>query len=387
MKYLFFTLLCALGILSSCTTPDSFKLKGTVEIPECNKLYLYQVSDEFYEQIVFLDSIAVENGSFVYSNDSLKTDLYCISTQNSKTEYLKDFYYMLLEPVTSNVTVSKENGKFRVNVESSALAKKYKKFNEDKRVVGNRQVLDSLDNLFFAARAKGDREEMARIKELSMPYYNKAHENVSNFISKTIDENEGNLFGLFLFFSNRFQHNSFGTIEEINSIKDKLAKYDENAKQSAFYDRMQETLLGFEKCAIGHEAPEIAGVDTLGNVVTLKDFRGKYVLVDFWSSGCGWCRKETPNIWKVYNDFKEKKFTVLGVSSDYKKEDWINAIHEDKSYWDQILIKKEDIKSTMNRYCIVGIPHIILVNPEGVIVAKELRGEDIINTVSKFVSQ
>lgn len=387
MKYLYLSLLCTLGMLTSCTTPETFNLKGTVDIPECSKLYLYEVSDEFYQNMNLIDTIVVENGLFVYKNDSLGTNLYCLSTQDYKKEYLEDFAYMLLEPVVSKVTISKVGGKFKVNVESSSLTRKYEKFNEDKKKVGNREVLDSLDNLFFAAREKGNREEMARIKEASEPYYEKTREDVNNFISKSIDENDGTLFGLFLYYSNRFQHNTFGTIEEINTIKDKLAKYDENTKSSIFYNKIQESLLNFEKCAVGHEAPEITGVDTLGNAVSLKDFRGKYVLVDFWSSGCGWCRKETPNLLKAYNDCKDKNFTILGVSSDYKREDWVNAINEDKSYWDQILLKKEDIKSTLDRYCIIGIPHIILVDPNGVIVAKELRGEDIINTVSKFVSQ
>ena len=77
---------------------------------------------------------------------------------------------------------------------------------------------------------------------------------------------------------------------------------------------------------------------------------------------------------------------IYGVSTDRREEDWKKAIEEDKSYWNQVLLRKDDVKDVLESYCIVGFPHIILVDPEGKIVAKELRGDDLYNTVKKFVN-
>lgn len=111
------------------------------------------------------------------------------------------------------------------------------------------------------------------------------------------------------------------------------------------------------------------------------------MLVDFWSSGCHWCRLETPNLQKAYQTFKNKGFTILGISSDFRKQDWLEAIEEDNSRWNQLLLPRESIREVMETYCIVGIPHIILVNPKGVIIAKELRGETIFDTVKEAVNR
>ena len=152
------------------------------------------------------------------------------------------------------------------------------------------------------------------------------------------------------------------------------------------YVKMQEGLDKFARCATGSVAPAITGIDLKGNSVSLNDFKGKYVLVDFWFAGCSWCRKETPYLLKTYNAFKDKGFTIYGVSTDRREEDWKKAIEEDKSYWNQVLLQKDDVKDVLESYCIVGFPHIILVDPEGKIVAKELRGDDLYNTVEKFVN-
>lgn len=387
MKKVLFSL-CMLILLVGCNNPGKLAINGTVNVPDCSMIYMYQITDQAYGRMNLIDSIAVVDGKFAYVNDSLKADLYGFAKEYSSRNYGKNVAYLLLEPSKVSVTLSEgQEGEMEAVAAGSALADKYVAFNKEKAAIGNQAVLDSLDKLFYAAREIRDTAEMARVKKASTPYYEESSKNKSNFIDQSIEKEKGTLFGLYLYYTNRFQHNIQSTMEEINKTRENIAAYDEDSKKSDFYQKIQEGLSRFENCAIGHEAPDIAGVDTLGNTVNLKDFRGKYVLVDFWSSGCGWCRLETPNILKVFNEFKDKNFTVLGVSSDYRKADWTKAIEEDKSYWNQILLNREDVKSIFDSYCIVGIPHIILVNPEGVIVAKELRGEDLINTVTEHVTK
>ena len=107
------------------------------------------------------------------------------------------------------------------------------------------------------------------------------------------------------------------------------------------------------------------------------------MLVDFWNSYCHWCREETPALKRALEHFAGKNFKILGVSFDRVKKLWMDAIHEDGSYWDHLMLEKGD--DVMERYCIKGIPHIILVGPDGKILAKELRGQDLIDVPDQFV--
>ena len=90
--------------------------------------------------------------------------------------------------------------------------------------------------------------------------------------------------------------------------------------------KMEQQLSRYENCAIGHEAPEIVGKDTLGNELKLSDLRGNYVLVDFWNSYCHWCREETPALKRALEHFAGKNFKILGVSFDRVKKLWMDAI-------------------------------------------------------------
>jgi peroxiredoxin len=126
--------------------------------------------------------------------------------------------------------------------------------------------------------------------------------------------------------------------------------------------------------AIGQPAPEIALPDTNGKVVKLSSFKGKYVLVDFWAKWCGPCRQENPNVVRVFNKYKDKGFTVLGVSLDSKKEDWLQAIQQDGLTWTHISDLKRWQSEAAKTYNITGIPFSVLVDPKGIIVDKNLRG-------------
>lgn len=105
--------------------------------------------------------------------------------------------------------------------------------------------------------------------------------------------------------------------------------------------------------------------------------RGKYVLLDFWASWCAPCREENPNIVKQFNAFKDKGFTVLSVSLDDNKSDWLKAIKDDNLNWTHVSeLKRWDGKVAM-QYKIEGIPASFMLDPAGKIIAKNLRGDEL----------
>ncbi|WP_316837838.1 redoxin domain-containing protein [Pedobacter nutrimenti] len=140
------------------------------------------------------------------------------------------------------------------------------------------------------------------------------------------------------------------------------------------------SIAGAKATVTGKMAPDFAHNDTNGQPVKLSDFKGKYVLLDFWASWCGPCRAENPNVLKAYNTYKNKNFTVLGVSLDQAKDrdKWLKAIKDDGMPWTQLNDSNHtDVHGAGNLYAIKAIPSNFLIDPQGRILAKNLRGEEL----------
>lgn len=150
-------------------------------------------------------------------------------------------------------------------------------------------------------------------------------------------------------------------------------KHRETYSGKAFAQRIEAA----RTIGIGKSAPDFTQNDPDGNPVSLSDFQGKYVLIDFWASWCGPCRQENPNLVKAYAAYKDKGFEILGVSLDNNdgREDWLKAIEKDGLTWTQV----SDLNSWNNEvarmYGVRAVPQSYLINPEGVIVAENLRGD------------
>ncbi len=167
-----------------------------------------------------------------------------------------------------------------------------------------------------------------------------------------------------------------------NSLSDRL-KATETAKN------LKKSLDGLRTTAIGVTAPDFTQNDVNGAPVKLSSFRGKYVLLDFWASWCGPCRQENPNVVKAYNKYKDKNFTIVGVSLDRPngKAAWLAAIQSDGLSWTQV----SDLKFWSNQvaalYSITSIPANFLIDPNGKIIARDLRGDDLENKLEEVLAK
>ncbi|MEI6766736.1 MAG: TlpA disulfide reductase family protein [Bacteroidota bacterium] len=161
-----------------------------------------------------------------------------------------------------------------------------------------------------------------------------------------------------------------------------FAKYPDNIFVSSLHDKIQSTGLLF----IGAVAPEINQPDTNGKMIALSSLRGNIVVIDFWASWCGPCRKENPNMVKLYAAFHSKGFEIFSVSLDKAKPAWVSAIKADKLTWTHVSDLKYWNSEAAKTYSVQSIPATFLLDREGKIVAKNLRGEDLYNKVQELIN-
>ena len=165
----------------------------------------------------------------------------------------------------------------------------------------------------------------------------------------------------------RFNHNFQG--QNIAPIYDRLSPEMKNSYEG-------KRLKAIIATGNGSIAPEFSQADTAGVMVSLSSFRGKYVLLDFWGSWCVFCRKESPNLIKNFEKYKDKGFTIISIAADDDKKKWMGAIHKDNvGRWNHL----SDLKGMKNEvsklYCISSYPSNFLIGPDGKIIAQNLRGE------------
>jgi peroxiredoxin len=229
----------------------------------------------------------------------------------------------------------------------------------------NAPEITKLNTDFTAAVQNKDEKKIAQLQQ----DYQQIVKKYNDEIAKLLVEQSPSLAVINLLQNNVIDKEQYYSAYE--TIADKLKKewpaFSHSKNFIAYVDKLKTT-------AIGQSAPEIALPTPEGQVVSLSSLKGKYVLVDFWAKWCGPCRQENPNVVRVFNKYKDKGFTVFGVSLDRSKEDWVRAIKEDNLTWTHVSDLKYWQSEAAKTYSIQAIPFSLLLDPNGVIIAKNLRG-------------
>ena len=290
------------------------------------------------------------------------------------------------------VTGDAKNLGYTYKTEGSADTRLYNEFNtfamENRRKRDEiKQKQDSIQGVFqFFMNQNKDPKKADSLSRVLEPGFNSLSEKAmllmkeaDSYASSFIDKNPAsfaNLAALQLF-SNK--EASFPYFEKVSASMKK--NYPGQSNLKAFYEYVDK----MKRLNIGSVAPEIKLSSPEGKEIALSSLRGKIVLVDFWASWCGPCRKENPNVRKIYADYHNKGFEVFSVSLDKDKASWIKAIADDKLTWTHVSDLGYWQSAVVPLYEIKGIPMTVLLDKEGRIVAKNLRGEQLAEKVAEMI--
>lgn len=291
------------------------------------------------------------------------------------TIYLKCYRNGAFEEVDSAAI---ENGKFRFKGTSDEpLAYALTTVKENKRpqvfFLSNESVQVKLDEMQKQLQVSGSPEQ-----DLYAQYEGRVSEDAA-LMDSLFARHSDSPVSAYLFVRNLLSRLDYASVK---AYRDRL---DASLEGTEYVRQIDAQLALLSRLQVGAEAPDFTLPDAEGNDVRLSSFRGKYVLIDFWASWCPDCRKENPVIVKAWNQFKNKNFTILGVSLDRKKEPWLQAIEKDGLTWTHVCDFKDWNSDVAKMYAVKWIPKSFLLDPEGKIVASGLEGDALLDKLQEVL--
>jgi len=356
MRNCFFCIII-LSVLASCSSPseNGFEIKGNLKNGSGKIVYIDELTTT---SVTTMDSSVVdEEGNYSLSGNIEELGFYRIRLDKN------NFVNIILNPddqIELNGDASYLFGNYEVKGSRDAIL--LYEINEYSRKFGERT--DSIRKFVQSFVGNPKIDSVNRMVTLD---YNKMLTAKKEYLKNFIDDNTSSIACLAVIES----MDPSLDIEYFMKVDKELSKRYPNSKYvQSFHTKVAQ----ISRLAIGSEAPQIVLNNPDGSTVSLSSLRGKVVLIDFWASWCKPCRRENPNVVRLYNTYKEKGFEIYGVSLDKNKAAWIQAINQDGLKWIHVSDLGFWNSAPVKTYDVSSIPQTYLIDKDGKIIAKGLRG-------------
>lgn len=348
-------------ILSSCGSDNSYTLNGNIDIEDGTNVYILQADQN--NQPFIKDSTTVKSGQFNFKGMSATPQI----------------SYMQVEGVNGYVLTILENGTISADLFKDSITKSKvfgSKSNDDfiKYKIETKSLVDNMNSISFAAQdaiMNGDVETASELEK----DYNRIQQEVVlyewGFITDNLDSYMSGLLLEVFMVENKVNKDSIIDVYESLSNRIKVSDVGKN---------IADLLVQYsDPIEVGELAPDFTGPSLTGSNVTLSDEVSKHsvTLLDFWAAWCRPCRVENPNLVRLYKSYKDTGFNIIGVSLDRTQEQWEQAVEDDNLPWTQISNLNFWNDPIARRYSIRAIPQSYLLNNEGIVIGKNLKGNDL----------
>jgi peroxiredoxin len=381
MKKILSILVLAL-IVSSCETKEkqvpleAYTIEGNAEgIYNGIRVYINEPGKK--GKLITKEEALVIDEHFSFKGKMETPKLYYITVNglNGRLPILLD---------NSNITITIDKNNFLSSkIEGSILTDEIKEYATGSRTL--KQKVKALSLAYDDASFINDTEEMKRIKEESKNVINESNNYPVDFI-----KNHKNSYASLHILKTQLESRNVNLdklTESFDALGDDIKKSQNGIELTKRFDAMKKQLELSKATEIGREAPKFSAPDTNGKTVALNDIKGKVTIIDFWASWCGPCRRENPNVVKVYNKYHDKGLEIISVSLDRngQKDRWLKAIEDDKMNWHHVSNLQYWKEPVAKLYNVKSIPATFIIDENGVIVAKSLRGIALENKISEML--